>query len=96
MRLTSQVLLFCASLFILGCASSSGTSSLKSVHKVFVVDFAIQQFWFLYPTETLTEKRIKLFYEEEVGAKSTSVGSFNMSFNMSKTLTDDAKELLKN
>jgi hypothetical protein len=38
MRLTSQVLLFCASLFILGCASSTGTSSLKSVHKVFVVD----------------------------------------------------------
>ena len=38
---------------------------------------------------------MKLFHEEEVEAKSTSVGSFNMYFNLSKTLTDDAKELLK-
>ena len=48
-----------------------------------------------YPTETATEKRIKLFYEDKVGAKSTSVGSFNIHFNLSKTLTDDAKDLLK-
>ena len=63
--------------------------------KVYALDFAIQQFKFLYFTETPTEKRIKLFYEEEVGAKSTSVGSFNMYFNLSKTLTDEAKDLIK-
>jgi hypothetical protein len=63
--------------------------------KVHALDFAIQQFKMLYPTETPTKKRIKLFYEEEVGAKSTSVGTFNMYFNLSKTLTDEAKELLK-
>ena len=62
---------------------------------MYVLEFAIQEFQFWYPTEIPTEKRIKLFYEEEVEAKSTSVGSFNMYFNLSKTLTDDAKELLK-
>ena len=56
--------------------------------KVYALDFAIEQFKFLYPTETPTEKRIKLFYEEEVGAKSTTVGSFNMYFNLSKILTN--------
>ena len=40
-------------------------------------------------------KKIKLFYETEVGEKAMSAGSFNLYFNLSKTLTDAAKELLK-
>ena len=36
-----------------------------------------------------------MFYEEEGGAKSSHVGSFNFYFNLSKTLTDGAKDLLK-
>ena len=36
-----------------------------------------------------------MFDEEEVSAKSASVTSFNMYFNLSKTLTDEVKELLK-
>ena len=69
---------------------------------VYALNFALERFKFLYPTETPTEKRIKLFYEEEVGAKSTSVGSFNMYFNLStttdamKTIVSVSKNVFKN
>ena len=41
--------------------------------KVYVLDFAIKQFKFLYQAETVIEKQIKLFSKEEVGAKLTSL-----------------------
>ena len=63
--------------------------------KIFALDFAIQQYHTLFPTEVCTENKKKLFYETEVGEKAMSAGSFNLYFNLSKTLTDAAKELLK-
>ena len=59
--------------------------------KVFALDFAIQQFEILFPSEIPTEKKIKAFYDNEVGAKAMSAGSFNLYFNLSKTLTQNAK-----
>jgi len=63
--------------------------------KIFALEFAMQQYQSLYPHESQTEKKIKQFYETEVGEKAMSAGSFNLYFNLSKTLTEDAKELLK-
>ena len=63
--------------------------------KVFALDFSLQQFEILFPSEIPTEKKIKAFYDNEVGAKAMSAGSFNLYFNLSKCLTQDAKDLLK-
>ena len=63
--------------------------------KIFALEFAMQQYQCLFPNESQTEKKIKQFYETEVGEKAMSAGSFNLYYNLSKTLTDEAKELLK-
>ena len=59
--------------------------------KIFALEFAMQQYHTLFPSDAQTAKKIKLFYETEVGEKAMSAGSFNLYFNLSKTLTDAAK-----
>jgi hypothetical protein len=61
---------------------SSAADEDSMYDKVYVLDFAIPQFF-------------RFFYETEVGAKAMSAGSFNLYLNLSKTLTLAAKELLK-
>ena len=64
--------------------------------KIFALEFAMQQYHTLFPSDAQTErKEKKLIYETEVGEKAISASSFNLYFNLSKTLTDAAKELLK-
>ena len=51
--------------------------------KIFALDFAIQQYQTLFPSEVSAEKKIKVFYDTEVGEKAMGAGSFNLQ---SKTL----------
>ena len=63
--------------------------------KICAVDRAIEQFDVLFPKLNQVEKKVKLFFETEVGEKTISAASFNLYFNLAKLLSSESKDVLR-
>ena len=63
--------------------------------KICAVDRAIEQFDVVFPKLNQVEKKVKLFFETEVGEKTISAASFNLYFNLAKLLSSESKDVLR-
>ena len=63
--------------------------------KICAVDWAIEQFDVVFPKMNQVEKKVKLFFETEVGEKTISAASFNLYFNLAKLLSTVSKDVLR-
>ena len=63
--------------------------------KICAVDRAIEQFDVVFPKMNQVEKKVKLFFETEVGEKTISAASFNLYFNLAKLLSTVSKDVLR-